>query len=146
MTLEKTLILGKMKMRMKWLESFTDLWTWVWANSGRKWRTEKPGRLQSLGRRSQTRLSNWTPATTIKASSYMAWELSYQLICTWLLKSSCCCNSMLKCLLCLFSWFGVLCKENIYLKLALKEMPLTVISSFKTSLTYTTCMLCFRVL
>ena len=24
-------------------------WTWVWANSGRLWRTEKPGVLQSMG-------------------------------------------------------------------------------------------------
>ena len=24
-------------------------WTWVWANSGRWWRTEKPGMLQSMG-------------------------------------------------------------------------------------------------
>ena len=24
-------------------------WTWVWANSGRKWRIEKPGMLQSIG-------------------------------------------------------------------------------------------------
>ena len=24
-------------------------WTWVWANSGRWWRTEKPGVLQSMG-------------------------------------------------------------------------------------------------
>ena len=24
-------------------------WTWVWANSGRDWRTGKPGRLQSMG-------------------------------------------------------------------------------------------------
>ena len=24
-------------------------WTWIWANSGRQWRTEKPGMLQSFG-------------------------------------------------------------------------------------------------
>ena len=35
-------------------------WTWVWANSGRQWRTRKPGVLQSLGSQSQTLLSNWT--------------------------------------------------------------------------------------
>ena len=31
-----------------WMASLT-LWTWVWANSGRWWRTEKPGVLQSMG-------------------------------------------------------------------------------------------------
>ena len=24
-------------------------WTWIWANSGRKWRTEEPGMLQCMG-------------------------------------------------------------------------------------------------
>ena len=31
-----------------WMTSLTQ-WTWVWANSRRWWRTEKPGMLQSLG-------------------------------------------------------------------------------------------------
>ena len=31
-----------------WVASMNQ-WTWVWANSGRQWRTEKPGRLQSKG-------------------------------------------------------------------------------------------------
>ena len=31
-----------------WIASPTQ-WTWVWANSGRWWRTEKPGMLQSMG-------------------------------------------------------------------------------------------------
>ena len=31
-----------------WMESLTQ-WTWVWANSRRWWRTEKPGMLQSTG-------------------------------------------------------------------------------------------------
>ena len=36
-------------------------WTWVWANSGRQWRTGKPGVLQSRGvTKSQTQLSGWT--------------------------------------------------------------------------------------
>ena len=36
-------------------------WTWVWANSGRWWRTGKPGMLQSMGvAKSWTRLSKWT--------------------------------------------------------------------------------------
>ena len=30
-----------------WMASSTQ-WTWVWANSGRQWRTEKPGVLQSM--------------------------------------------------------------------------------------------------
>ena len=35
--------------RMKcWMVSLTQ-WTWIWANSGKQWRTGKPGVLQSLG-------------------------------------------------------------------------------------------------
>ena len=43
-----------------WIVSLTQ-WTWVWASSGRWWRTGKPGVLQSMGfAMSQTRLSDWT--------------------------------------------------------------------------------------
>ena len=31
-----------------WMASPTQ-WTWIWANSGRWWRTRKPGMLQSMG-------------------------------------------------------------------------------------------------
>ena len=31
-----------------WMASLTQ-WTWVWANSGRQWRTRKPSVLQSMG-------------------------------------------------------------------------------------------------
>ena len=31
-----------------WMASLTQ-WTWVWTNSGRRWRTRKPGVLQSVG-------------------------------------------------------------------------------------------------
>ena len=31
-----------------WMASLTQ-WTWVWTNSGRQWRTGKPGVLQSMG-------------------------------------------------------------------------------------------------
>ena len=31
-----------------WVVSLTE-WTWIWANSGRQWRTEGPGILQSMG-------------------------------------------------------------------------------------------------
>ena len=54
-SLEKTLMLGKIKggrrrgQRMRWLDSITDSWTWVWVNSGRWWWTGKPGVLQSMG-------------------------------------------------------------------------------------------------
>ena len=55
-SLEKTLMLGKMKARGEgddnrwdgWMASLT-WWTWLWANSGRWWRTGKPGVLQSMG-------------------------------------------------------------------------------------------------
>ena len=54
---EKTLMLGeKMKAGAEgsdrgwddWTASRTH-WTWIWANSGRYWRTGKPGVLQSMG-------------------------------------------------------------------------------------------------
>ena len=55
-TLEKTLMLGSLKARGEgddrgwygWTASLIQ-WTWVWANSRRWWRTEKPGMLQSTG-------------------------------------------------------------------------------------------------
>ena len=42
-----------------WMASPTR-WTWVWASSGSWWWTRKPGMLQSMVAKSQTRLSNWT--------------------------------------------------------------------------------------
>ena len=42
-----------------WIASLTQ-WTWVWGNSGRQWRTEKPDVFQSTGSQSQAWLSNWT--------------------------------------------------------------------------------------
>ena len=67
-SLEKTLVLGKIesKRRRRATEDEMVGWhhrhqrTWVWANSGRWWRTGKPGVLQFMGSQSQTRLSNWT--------------------------------------------------------------------------------------
>ena len=54
-TFEKTLMLGKTECRGEedergwddWVASPTQ-WTWVWASSGRWWRTGKPGMLQSM--------------------------------------------------------------------------------------------------
>ena len=34
--------------RMRWMASLTQ-WTWIWANSGRQWRTGKSGMLQCMG-------------------------------------------------------------------------------------------------
>ena len=54
-SLEKTLMLARLKAREGddrgwdgWMASLTQ-WTWVWANTGREWRTGKPGLLQSMG-------------------------------------------------------------------------------------------------
>ena len=54
-TLEKTLMLGKIEGRRRrdrgwdgWMAS-PPQWTWVWASSGRWWRTGKPGVLESMG-------------------------------------------------------------------------------------------------
>ena len=55
-SLEKTWCWERLKARGKgddkgwdgWMASLTQ-WTWVWASSGRWWRTGKPGVLQSMG-------------------------------------------------------------------------------------------------
>ena len=52
-SLEKTLVLkaggdGDDRGQDDWMASPTH-WTWVWASSGRWWRTEKPGVLKSMG-------------------------------------------------------------------------------------------------
>ena len=56
-SLEKILMLGKIEGRGEggddrgwdgWMASLTQ-WTWVWASCRRRWRTEKPGVLQSMG-------------------------------------------------------------------------------------------------
>ena len=55
-SLEKTLMLGKIKgrrirswQRTRWFDGITTQWTWIQTNSGRWWRTGKPGMLQSMG-------------------------------------------------------------------------------------------------
>ena len=55
-SLEKTLMLERLRAGGKegdrgwdgWMAASTQ-WTWVWASSGRWWRTGKPGMLQSMG-------------------------------------------------------------------------------------------------
>ena len=44
-----------------WMASSTQ-WSWVWANSGKQWRTGKPGMLQSMG--SQRVGHNWVTELT----------------------------------------------------------------------------------
>ena len=41
-----------------WMASLTQ-WTQVWENSGKWWRTRKPGVLQSMGLQSGTQISDW---------------------------------------------------------------------------------------
>jgi len=48
-----------------WMASLTQ-WTWVWANSGRQWRTGKPGTLQSIG--SQRVRHDWANKTRFQVS------------------------------------------------------------------------------
>ena len=52
-SLEKTLMLGKIegRKRSKWQIATPTQKTWIWAKSGRQWRTEEPGVLQSMGLR-----------------------------------------------------------------------------------------------
>ena len=55
-SLEKTLMLGKIEgkwrrglQRMRWWDSITDSMNMNLSKSGRQWRTEEPGMLQSMG-------------------------------------------------------------------------------------------------
>ena len=50
-----------------WMASSSQ-WTWVWANSGRWWKTGKPGMLQSMELQNQAQLSDWT--TTARINIY----------------------------------------------------------------------------
>ena len=65
---KKTLMLGRLKAqgdnrgRDAWMASPTQ-WTWVWASSGRWWRTGRPGVLQAMGSQSRTWVSDWTTTT-----------------------------------------------------------------------------------
>ena len=69
-SLEKTLMLGKTEgrrrgwQRTRWLDGITNSPTWVWASSGRWWRTGKPGVLQSMG--SQRVRHDWVTGQTNK--------------------------------------------------------------------------------
>ena len=55
-SMEKTLMLRKIEAKGEqddsgwggWIASLTQ-WTWIWANSGRQWRTWKPDMLQPMG-------------------------------------------------------------------------------------------------
>ena len=86
-SLEKTPMLGKTEVRtrrrwqsMRWLYGISQ-WTWIWANSGKRWRTRKPFRLQSMGSQSWTQLSNWTPPPTLRKTmlylSLLMWVLYF---------------------------------------------------------------------
>ena len=46
-----------------WMASPTQ-WTWTWANSGRQWRSGKPGVLLSMGSQRVGRDSDWTTTGT----------------------------------------------------------------------------------
>ena len=39
------------------------LWTWIWANFRRQWRTREPCVLQSMASQNQEQLTDWTTAT-----------------------------------------------------------------------------------
>ena len=70
-SLEKTLMLGKIEDRGEaddrrwdgWVASLTQ-GTWVWANSGRQWRTGKPGMLQFMGLQ-RVGHDDWTTTTKL---------------------------------------------------------------------------------
>ena len=69
-SLEKTLMLGKIEdkreqQRMNWLDRFIDSMDRNLANSGRQWRREEPGVLQSMGLQRVRYDSDWTKIMAI---------------------------------------------------------------------------------
>ena len=92
-------------------------WTWVWASSGRWWRTGKPGVLQSMGlqRDNIERLNNNNRSFKIL--------VSFPRSCTHLCKKSFCWNRSLKipaqsdCLVAdqpCYSWVSLFCNRSPY--------------------------------
>ena len=70
-SLEKTLMLGGIggrrrrgRQRMRWLDGITDLWTWVWGDSGSWWWTGRPGVPRFMG--SQRVGHDWVNWTELK--------------------------------------------------------------------------------
>jgi len=57
---------GKSQLIGKDFDAGKDWWIQICANSGRQWRTGKPGTLQSMGRKSRTWLSNWITTNPYK--------------------------------------------------------------------------------
>ena len=107
-SLEKTLMLGKIEGKGRgergrdgWMASLTQ-WTWVWANSGRVWRIEEPGMLQSMRSQSRTRLSDWTRELSL------VWLCLNPLLC-FIVQSQFmpCVNSWLP-------WIGVYFQRSLY--------------------------------
>ena len=66
------------RQRMRWLASPTR-WIWVWAGSGNRWWTGKPGLLQSMGSQRVTEWLNWTD----KVKTLMLLVLGLPLCWTW---------------------------------------------------------------
>ena len=81
-SLEKNLMLGKIEGRKRrgwqrtrcWMASLTQ-WIWVWASSGRWWRTGKPGMLQSMG--SQRVGYDWVTAQQQHNISWLSHHCPY---------------------------------------------------------------------
>ena len=81
----KDLILGKIEgrrrrgwQRMRWSDGITDsmdMRIWVWASSGKWWRTGKPGLLQSMIIKSRWRLSDCTTTNTVFSTNWIAFTL-----------------------------------------------------------------------
>ena len=75
--LEKTLMLGKIEGKRGrsrgWdgQKASPTQWTWIGANSGRQWRTEEPGEMQSMG----SQRVSWTTQFSSKHPKFML--LSY---------------------------------------------------------------------
>ena len=61
-----------------WMASLTQ-WTWVWANSRRRWRTGKPGVLQSMGCKESdtTEHLNWTELHMFRKKGWEMYSHSF---------------------------------------------------------------------
>ena len=81
-SLEKTLMLGKTEgkrrrgqQKMRWWMASPTQWAWIWASSGRWWRTGKPGVLQSRG--SQRVRHSWATEQQQQLCSFLTLSSRY---------------------------------------------------------------------
>ena len=92
-----------------WIASPTQ-WTWVWANSGRQWRTGEPGMWQFMGVQSRTQLRDWTTAIRQITNENLLYSTGNSTQCSVVTQREG--NPRKRGYLCTCSWFTLLYNRN----------------------------------